>query len=110
MTTLTFETTVTDQRAVVALEGELDLTGSSGLEAELERIEGPDLEELVLDLSGLRFMDSTGLRIVVMADQRARERGRRMILVRGNPDVQRVFELTRLLERLTFVDSVEDIA
>lgn len=105
MTTFAFETTVTGRRAVVALEGELDITGAGQLEAELERLSADDLNELVLDLSELRFMDSTGLRMVVMADARAW----RMVLVRGNPHVQRVFEVTRLQERLTFVDSLEDV-
>jgi anti-anti-sigma regulatory factor len=44
-----------------------------------------------------------------MADQRVRAAGRRLALVRGSPSVQRVFELTRLTERLRFVDSPEQV-
>ena len=41
---------------------------------------------VVLDLRGLEFMDSSGLRLVVLADMRAREAGRRFALVRGDRD------------------------
>jgi anti-sigma B factor antagonist len=106
VTLLSFQTTVTGDVAVVALTGELDVAGASLLEHELDRIAADhDASSLVLDLSGLDFMDSTGLRLVVLADERARSEGRRLVLVRGRPDVQRVFEITRMTDRLAFVDS-----
>ena len=57
-----------------------------------------------LDLSKLTFLDSTGLRCVVTADERLREQGRRLVIVRGPDAVQRVFSITRLEERLEMVD------
>ena len=62
----------------------------------------------MLDLRGLEFMDSSGLRLVVMADMRAREAGRRFALVRGGDTVHRVFEITRMSERLEFVNAPEE--
>jgi anti-sigma B factor antagonist len=109
--TLDFQTTRNGTVAVIAATGELDLSGAAVLEAELERLtDDPDLCTLVLDLSGLEFMDSSGLRLVVLADMRAREAGRRFTLVRGPETVHRVFEITRMSERLDFVDSLEEIA
>jgi len=102
---LGFETTLSDGRAIVTLSGELDLSGASRLEAEVERLaklEGP--ETVVLDLRGLEFMDSSGLRLVTLADRRLMGEGRRLVLVRGPEAVHRVFEITRLTDRLTFVD------
>ena len=58
----------------------------------------------MLDLSKLTFLDSTGLRCLVTADERAREAGRRVVIVRGPDAVQRVFTITRLEERLEMVD------
>jgi anti-anti-sigma factor len=55
-------------------------------------------------------MDSSGLRLVVLADMRARDAGRRFALVRGPETVHRVFEITRMSDRLDFVDSLEEIA
>jgi anti-anti-sigma factor len=91
--------------AVVVLRGELDITGIAAVEPELERLaEQPGLEVVALDMRELDFMDSSGLRLVVMSEQRLRAAGRRLALVRGPESVQRVFEITRMTERLEFVD------
>ena len=111
MTLLTFETTVTGDVAVVALQGELDVAGAGLLEHELDRILADHAPAaLVLDLSGLDFMDSTGLRLVVLADQRASDEGRAFAVVRGIEDVHRVFEITRMTDRLRFLDSPTEAA
>jgi anti-anti-sigma factor len=93
-----------DGKVTVSLKGELDLSSVGKVEEELERVEaaGPNL--LILDLSQLTFLDSTGLRAVVTAHERARENGRRLVIVRGPDAVQRVFSITRLEERLEMVD------
>jgi anti-anti-sigma factor len=110
MPTLEFETTRNRTVAVIAATGELDLSGAALLEAELERLEAePELGTVVLDLRGLEFMDSSGLRLVVLADMRAREAGRRFALVRGAETVHRVFEITRMSERLDFVADPADV-
>ena len=111
MTLLSFHTTVTGDRAVITLKGELDVAGSGLLDGEIERIVGDHgPSTIVLDLSGLDFMDSTGLRLVVLSDARAREDGWRLELVRGNESVHRVFEITRMAERLNFVDPSPEAA
>ena len=110
MATLDYETSRNGTVAVVAATGELDLSGLPPLEAELDRlIDDPALATVVLDLRGLEFMDSSGLRLVILADRRAREGGTRFALVRGNETVHRVFEITRMAERLDFVDDPGDV-
>ena len=59
---------------------------------------------IVMDLRDLRFMDSTGLRLLVTADLRLRREGRELALIPGPESVHRVFRLAMLEERLTFVD------
>jgi anti-sigma B factor antagonist len=109
MPNLEFKTTRNGTLAVVAPTGELDLSGAAVLEDELDLLAAEsELATVVLDLRGLEFMDSSGLRLVVMADMRARETGRRFTLVRGGDTVHRVFEITRMSERLDFVDAPED--
>jgi anti-sigma B factor antagonist len=111
MPKLELETMRNGTIAVVRPVGELDLSGAAVLEAELDRLaEDPELAAVVLDMRGLEFMDSSGLRLVVMADMRAREAGRRFSLIRGGETVHRVFEITRMSERLDFVDDVGDVA
>ena len=109
MSLLSFQTTVTGDVAVIRLSGELDVAGAGLLEQELERVTADHSPgSIVLDLTTLEFMDSTGLRLVVLADARCRERGIRLALVRGPDPVHKVFEITRMVERLEFVDSAED--
>jgi anti-sigma B factor antagonist len=106
---LEIETEVANGLARVALKGELDLSTVNKVEEELESLEGSGADLIVLDLSSLSFLDSTGLRCLVTADQRAREAGRRLVLVRGPDAVQRVFTITRLEERLEMVDDASSI-
>jgi anti-sigma B factor antagonist len=86
------------------LSGELDISTAQRLEDDLHRVEAEKPELIVLDLRDLAFMDSTGLRLLILADQRAREEGRRLAIGRGNEMIQRVLRLTRLDERLEIVD------
>ena len=94
----------TDGRVVFALQGELDL----GAEAEFRRrvdSAGPD-GTVVLDLSGLSFMDSTGLRLLLETDTRVRAAGGRCVIVRGNGVVHRVIAQGMLESRLEVVDDL----
>ena len=84
--------------------GELDLSTAEELDTELKRAEASAPETLVLDLRELQFMDSTGLRIVLAADARARERGAKLVVVRAPDEVDRVFRLTRMDHHLELVD------
>jgi anti-anti-sigma factor len=90
--------------ARVVAGGELDLATAERLDEELKRQERGDPDLLVLDLRELTFMDSTGLRTVLAADARARERDARLVIVRGPDEVDRVFRLTRMDEHLEVVD------
>ena len=87
----------------IALSGELDLAGAGDVEAELERVEATDVGSIVLDLSGLTFMDSTGVRQLVSARARSRADGR-LTLKRGPAAVQRVLELSGVDVLLPFAD------
>ncbi|MEJ7749904.1 MAG: STAS domain-containing protein [Thermoleophilaceae bacterium] len=104
MTILDFETREEAEQTLIELRGELDLSTTEKVERELTRVEAQAPSVLVLDLSGLKFLDSTGLRLVVGADQRARAADRRLVVVKGPAAVHRVFSITKLDERLEMVD------
>jgi anti-anti-sigma factor len=97
-------------QVTISLKGELDLSSVGKVQEELRRVEAEAPALLVLDLTNLTFLDSTGLRAVVTADERARENGRRFVVVRGPDAVQRVFAITRLEERLEMVDDASSLA
>ena len=107
MARFSFETTTDGVRATVALRGELDMLATSELEHELARLASePGVAEVALDLRELDFLDSSGLRAVLLGSRLLAENDRRLVLVRGPSPVQRVFELTRMTERLEFVDAL----
>jgi anti-anti-sigma factor len=93
----------------VALRGELDLSTVGKVHDELRRVEAAAPAVVVLDLSKVTFLDSTGLRCLVTADERARDAGRRLVIVRGPEPVQRVFAITRLEERLEIVEDASAV-
>jgi len=87
---------------VVELIGELDLDGAPAVEEELLAAEATDAPSIVVDLGGLQFIDSTGIRLIVMAAER--DEDGRLTLRRGTKQVQRVFEITDLVDRLPFAE------
>src|SRR5215218_2537365 len=100
-----FDTAIQGAVALVTLRGELDLHAVTALEPELDRLEcEAHVDVVALDLRGLDFLDSSGLRAILMLRTSLSEYDRRLVLVRGPQAVQRVFEITRMTERLEFVD------
>ena len=89
---------------VMRLKGEFDLAGVAAFETAFEREAFRMGEPVVVDMRGLSFIDSSGLRAVLMADHRLRSEGRRFILVRGPERVAKVLELTGVDHRLELVD------
>jgi anti-sigma B factor antagonist len=74
--------------------GDLDLDTVHRVESALGELREEGAGSLVLDLRGLTFMDSTGLRLVIRWHTAAREAGFRFAIVPGPDVVQRVFRLT----------------
>ena len=100
------DTDVREGITTITLTGEFDLSVVPRVEDEFRRVEADLPSLLVLDLSGLSFMDSSGLRIVVTADDRARRQGRRFVVVNGPDAVRRVFEITKVDEVVEIVDDL----
>jgi anti-sigma B factor antagonist len=107
-----FDVTIEQRGAAVhvILTGELDISTAQRLEDDMRRVEAESPALVVLDLQQLSFMDSTGLRLLITADTRAREGQRKLVIVQGNEMVQRVMRLTRLDERLTIVPDAGALA
>jgi anti-sigma B factor antagonist len=89
---------------LLSLQGELDLTSAPSFEREIHDAEASTAGRIVLDLSQLDFMDSTGLRALLQARERANASDRELALRRGPRQVQRVLELTKTVDVFTFED------
>lgn len=89
----------------ITVEGELDIATSPQLDAVLREPCADGVRRRVLDLARLTFMDSSGLRTILSAHNTARREGPSLVLVPGPPPVQRVFEITGMIDDLQFVES-----
>jgi anti-sigma B factor antagonist len=89
---------------LIGLFGELDISEAESVDEILAAAEAKQPQLLVLDLRGLEFLDSSGIRLVVEADLRAQREERRLVIVRGPEPVHRVFTIALLDRRLEFVD------
>jgi anti-anti-sigma factor len=87
---------------VVTPVGELDIATVDQVRTAIaERADGA---RLVLDLSQLGFMDTSGIQVVVESYRDARDQGFELSIVRAEPMVQRVFEIAGLEGVLPFID------
>jgi anti-anti-sigma factor len=86
------------------IAGDLDLGTVPLLEAEVSALRAAGVPKIVIDLRDLDFMDSTGLRCILMSDAAARRDGFSIALLPGPRAVQRVFEVTDTHARLPFID------
>ncbi len=83
-------------REVVVVKGEIDVATSPALKEELYATIDRGATALVVDLSGLAFIDSSGLGVLVAALKHTRERGGELILSGLDHPALRVFEITGL--------------
>jgi anti-sigma B factor antagonist len=90
--------------AWVQPKGDLDLDTAHRVEAALAELRDEGCGSLVLDLRGLTFMDSTGLRLVIRWHTAAREQRFGFAVVPGPEVVQRVFQLTGMDAHLTLAE------
>jgi len=96
-------------RIVISLDGELDMASAPLLQAALESAEADLASALVLDLQHLRFMDSTGLRVILSARERFCSNGRELALTESSSQVQRLLAVSGVGERLRVVSTPDEL-
>ena len=97
-----FAVEVHPQRDVVRVApvGEIDLATAGHLRARIEELVSSGFARVTLDLQGVTFIDSTGLRLVLELVQTARDDQWELSVIEVSPAVQRVFELSGVLAAL----------
>jgi anti-sigma B factor antagonist len=96
-----------DDLCLVALSGELDLSGAPELSQALAAVAETPGRRVVVDLSRLAFMDSMGLRVLITGAKAVESTGGTMTLVGPRPNVQRLFEIVRLAEVISIEPSAD---
>jgi anti-anti-sigma factor len=97
-------TGASDGSAEVVLTGELDISTYDDAQQQVADAERAAPRLLVIDLAALEFVDSTGVRLILLADQRARQDGRRLAIRLGDGLAHRVFAALGLLDRFDVLD------
>ena len=96
---MTIEKITEGNKLTLALSGRLDTTTAPKLDTELKQnISG--VEELILDLSGLEYLSSAGLRVLLSA-QKVMNRQGSMVIGHVNETIMDIFEITGFVDILT---------
>jgi anti-sigma B factor antagonist len=96
---------VIDARGVaLLLAGELDLETAPELEQQLAALDDTQRTRVVIDLGGVTFMDSAGLKAILRASELAQANGHSLVLRHGPRQIKRLIELAGVGDRLTFED------
>ena len=94
-------------RVVIRLIGEFDIAGIRDFQRAVSAAE-EGAEIVCIDLRGLSFMGASGLRCLLDVQARSRRDGFSLVVVKGPPLVQRVFEMTGVDQRLVMLDDPAD--
>jgi anti-anti-sigma factor len=96
-------------QVVAVLRGELDVTYAASVAARLAVIASRD-SEVIVDLAGLEFIDSSGLAALVQARKHARRAGSDLLLAGPQKQVLRLLTTTRLIDAFFVYARVDDAA
>ena len=91
-----------DGRLVAILEGELDTAASAETETALQPLFESEGKDLVLDCTGLEYIASSGLRILMNLVKKTKAQGDRVILKNVNEVIRDVLELTGFVSLFVF--------
>jgi anti-sigma B factor antagonist len=95
----------TDEAYLIRLIGALDVASCEEVIAAIRLAESSEATRTVIDVDGLEFIDSTGLRLLVAAKRRAELTQRDVRFTRGNGYVADMLSYTALDQTLPFVDA-----
>jgi anti-anti-sigma factor len=96
----------TDEHTVtVRLGGEFDLSGIREFRRALMDVHGPEVTTVYVDLRELSFMGASGLRALLDLSNRSARDGFELVVIKGGPLIQRVFEMTGVDSRLALLDA-----
>lgn len=94
-------------RLVLVLHGELAIDTLPTAQAEVTAAEDHAPPVLVIDLSQLEYVDSSGVRLVLLAEQAADDANRRLVVRLGTGPVRRIFDMLGISEHLEVLDAGE---
>lgn len=92
-------------RVLVCPSGEVDVATAGAVESRIREQLGRGARHVVVDLTGVTFMDSTGIRLLLVGEANAAGAGARFSVIAGSPASRRPLEICGLLEHLDIVEA-----
>jgi anti-sigma B factor antagonist len=89
-----------EEIVAVVVRGELDLADESRAELAIDFVVGLEYPGVLLDLSGCEFIDASGLRVIIRANERVSRTGAQVAVASPAPTVRRILDITGIGERM----------
>ncbi len=103
------QSAISDRWTALAVDGEIDMATVDVLNEAIQAVLASDSQNLVVDLTATAFMDSTGLKALVMADRSFEESGRSFALAVKAGPIGRLIELSGVEAKLKIVSALEEL-
>ena len=97
-----------DSAAVIELQGRLDITSSPQLEAAANEILANGQHALVIDCTGLKYISSSGLRVLLIAARKFSSAGRRLVLCGVSGHIRKVFNISGFSSIFTIKENQDE--
>lgn len=107
---LKITTTIREGGTIVTPHGDVDMTASPALKVELRKATSasPPPARLIIDLSNVMYMDSSGLATLVEALQTSRKNKHKLIVCSLTPRVRAIFDIAKLAMVFTIVPTLDE--
>lgn len=106
--TLTIDTSARGEAVVLSLAGEIDVHTVPRLRACLDELGDGRRQRVVVDLTGIEFLDSSALGALLGGQRKVEDAGGSMSVVCAQPRILKVFQITRLTEVIPVFTSVDE--
>ena len=98
------ESTNDGSKGRVTLTGELDIATVPRVQQAVDAMLADGVSQITIDLAGVGFVDSSGLRLFIVLDQRAAAEGWTLALTRPTPQALTVFRVSGVEDELPFIE------
>jgi anti-sigma B factor antagonist len=94
---------------ILAVDGEIDIATAPVLDEAIEQAVSDGCEKIAIDLTSVSFMDSTGLRTLIVAHRSLEGTEGRLVVIPGSGPIRRLLEVAGVVDTLDVVPSVSDL-
>ena len=92
----------------VQLQGSIDTETSPDLEEELKEIIDEKTKAVILDMGGVNYLSSAGIRVVIWAKKALQEKNATFAMINLQPQIKKVFEIMKILPMVNIFDDMSE--